>query len=651
MTDPIHKRIDPVKEVGVPESKLNGVTRGAARRFQTGIVIAVGVLSACRPQGHSPARGADQHAAPGDTMTAERVLVGVAWAHAASPDGRFLYRFLGGDGEALVELDLQTRSERVVAEWPPSAGRGVGTPAVSHDGQSIARLWQLPGGDVDILRLTRLDDGTTETIQTDAVGNPNDWMPDGSALIIQRDGLRVLDLTTGQSRQIAPRDLMDALASAKVSPDGEWVVWEDDWTIRIAHASGGAVRSLIESGHSAGPVWSPDGRYLLYANDQSGSLDLWAVRVTGGAAQGPPVRLLSDVGAVRSLVATPSGDLLQVRLGNRSEVLTVGFDPSTLALTGEPRSIAGWPSRGGSWSPDGSLLAYVTRKPIQGDPPDGGPWRAALRRLPDGEDQILDLGDSYGRFYPQTPKWSPDGRRVVFADPDRGLYMRDVITDEGSWIFRVDRAEHEGFHAIGWMPDGERVIYAHSTGGSGLWPTSEHDLSILTHHVESGDEQVVWTGRGSFDPGKSRLSSGRDRITLLENFDTEDRRAFALSVLDLESGALQEVYRSSGRHDEITAWGGHDWLPGDRHLVTVRYQIDPGEEWTRAPQTNEFWAVPLDRGAPVRMGGVVLEPGDEAFGARRLVVHPTESLIAFTGGGSIKETWLVEGILDLLPPG
>ena len=114
------------------------------------------------------------------------------------------------------------------------------------------------------------------------------------------------------------------------------------------------------------PVWSPDGKYLYFASDRSGSMSFWRVAIDEktGAQLGEPESVPTPSKYCRHITFSRDGKTLgYVRYESQSNLQAIPFDPKTVKPAGE----AGWITRGDKeignpdLSPDGET--YVVRQP------------------------------------------------------------------------------------------------------------------------------------------------------------------------------------------------------------------------------------------------------------------------------------------------
>jgi hypothetical protein len=177
------------------------------------------------------------------------------------------------------------------------------------------------------------------------------------------------------------------------------------------------------------------------------------------------------VGAA-SIEPSPSGDLIAMVTGNRRDReldivlissqdgeiirnLTSGFDQSLgfeyIIQPGMRSATVPWMS----WSPMGDRLAYFVRSEK---------WRTlilqnVLTRNVDQRVQLETVDD------PESPDFSPDGRKVLFSALQGGvgdIFVLDLETEE---VVNLTQDEFADYGPT-WSPDGESIIYVARVSGN-----------------------------------------------------------------------------------------------------------------------------------------------------------------------------------------
>jgi len=177
------------------------------------------------------------------------------------------------------------------------------------------------------------------------------------------------------------------------------------------------------------------------------------------------------VGAA-SIEPSPSGDLIAMVTGNRRDReldivlissqdgeiirnLTSGFDQSLgfeyIIQPGMRSATVPWMS----WSPTGDRLAYFVRSEK---------WRTlilqnVLTRNVDQRVQLETVDD------PESPDFSPDGRKVVFSALQGGvgdIFALDLETEE---VVNLTQDEFADYGPT-WSPDGQSIIYVARVSGN-----------------------------------------------------------------------------------------------------------------------------------------------------------------------------------------
>ena len=195
--------------------------------------------------------------------------------------------------------------------------------------------------------------------------------------------------------------------SVRLSPDGRRAALgiitgtrSDLWVLDLAS---GTLTPVTGSGRVRNPVWSSDGRRLLFSSTQSGRAALWWQPADGS---GPAVKAGDPIHNQWNIDLAPDG---------RTVVLNALYDGSfnlesfSLDSTHTRRELAASPTAtetAGRFSPDGRSLAY------QSD--ESGRFEIYIRSFPEDGDRLL-VSAAGGR----KPVWAPDGKRIYFWEGTR----------------------------------------------------------------------------------------------------------------------------------------------------------------------------------------------------------------------------------------
>jgi len=201
------------------------------------------------------------------------------------------------------------------------------------------------------------------------------------------------------------------------------------------------------SGHAAECCgnWTSDGSYFVFQSTRKGRTDIWAVREKGTwwrKASHEPVQLTA--GPMSLSLPLPSKDgrkLFALGVQQRGEL--VRYD----ARSGQfVPYLGGISATGVDFSRDGQWAAYVAY-------PEASLWRSKA----DGS-QPLQL--TFPPLEVDVPRWSPDGKQIVFMgrEPGRGWRIYTVLSEGGSSAQEVVVADQIQA-APDWSSDGSSILF------------------------------------------------------------------------------------------------------------------------------------------------------------------------------------------------
>jgi eukaryotic-like serine/threonine-protein kinase len=408
-------------------------------------------------------------------------------------------------------------------------------PALSPDGEKIAFRSERDGGGIFVMGAT----GESVLRLTDAGHNPA-WSPDGREIAYATEGgsapesrwsvsqIWAVDVLSRERRLVSPGDAVQP----NWSPHGQriafWRYKGGQRDLATVPARGGAATAVTNDvAMDWNPVWSPDGRYLYFSSNRGGSMNIWRVPIEESSGR--------VLGAFEP-VTTPSlysGDLSFSRDGNllayadlisSSELRTVGFDPTSGKSIGRTSRMAvPIPASEPSPSGDGNWLAFVSGR-NQDDIFVVRTNGTDLKQLTD--DPYRDLG----------PRWSPDGKRLLFFSNRSGRFQIWTINADGSNWRQLSEAADEMWYLV-WRPDGKRAASFDSKAGTTsvidpALPWKDQSPQLLPAINESGGRFVPWSWSpdGRFLAGTELMADGRRRGLVAYSFSDGRFRTLTTSA-------------------------------------------------------------------------------------------------------------------------
>ncbi|MCB0033269.1 MAG: serine/threonine-protein kinase [Anaerolineales bacterium] len=198
------------------------------------------------------------------------------------------------------------------------------------------------------------------------------------------------------------------------------------------------------------PVWSPDGRQILYHAYQNG----WQIFVLN--VDGSGIAKITDQPSDDSFASwSPDGTKVIFHSNRNGDFDIFTMNPDGTDLT--PLTNNDVDDLGPAWSPDGSQIAF--HQTINGQ-------KQIVVMDADGSNaQQLTSGRGEAVF----PTWSPDGEMLAFYSTQTGGSHIFTIKKDGTELKQLT-TENRNFYPT-WSPNGEWIIYHSAIGGENreLW--------------------------------------------------------------------------------------------------------------------------------------------------------------------------------------
>ena len=434
---------------------------------------------------------------------------------------------------------------------------------------------------------------------------------------------------------VADLDQVRAVVDPALSPDGDWVAYavrntdaardKRFWHIWMTSWDGKRSYQATQSGDSEhSPAWSSDGKYLSFLSgrgEKDGADALWILDRSGGDAR----QVTHFKGDVTEFEWSPDGSKV---------LLSVEDDPPPGADDEDDEE--------GHTAPPVVIDRFYFKEDETGYL-DSRRTHLYLLDVSSGAVQAL----TSGRFSELYPSWSPDGSQLAFmskraADPDRdnmfGLYVMPARPGGAARLvtsFIGDSGDSGWMTGASWSPSGRELAFIAGTSLKLIY-YAQYRLNVVP--VTGGTPRVVSQAldRNVLQP--QWAEDGRSIYAMVE-----DDRNQHLVRFDAASGRLQHL--NEGRREtsayDVGPKGRIVVVDGTPSALEEVYALERGKERPLSRQ-NDAWLAGVNQGQldeiavtsrdGTRINGFMLKPPGYRAGVR----YPT--LLQIHGGPTAQYT-------------
>ena len=522
-----------------------------------------------------------------------------------SPDGKSLAFVSRKEGkeDIFVQRTDGRNAINLTREMPGNHAQ----PAFSPDGSLIAFHSAGSSGGIFLMGAT----GESVRRLTTFGADPS-WSPDGKTIVFASQRFHVpnireadsalwsVDVASGKTRMLLKRDGVQP----RISPNGKWIAYwglplgggrREIWTLAVSGDPDGksANRLTEDEAIDWNPFWSGDGKWLFFASDRDGSMNLWRIAIDpdSGRAAGVPERVMVPAQSAGFFSSTPDGSRVvyssQSESSRIEELPLSGSSPRRLIFGG---SLA---IRQIGVSPDGKWIAFTGGMP-QEDLYVVGIDGNNLRQLTN--DSHKDRG----------PSWSPDGSEIAINSDRSGRYEIWSIRFDGSGLRQLTTTDGSVTRFPILSSDGRRLLVDHD--GPMMYDLAKTPATgtmlkvrgVPQGHSFRGQDwsrdgrHVVgelWTG-AELTPGAFRLTLASGEVEKLSEVGASPRYLPDGNVIVIESGRItvvdvvtrknrvliEALNLGSGPSGRIVSTAGKNLSPDGRFIYLIDHQ-DEADIW------------------------------------------------------------------------
>jgi tricorn protease len=449
-----------------------------------------------------------------------------------------------------------------------------------------------------ITQLTRHTDYDVKWPSLAADGSGRITYTSGGTLYIYDIAKSTATSVTIRVRSDAPATRVNAihvqkwLQSVALSPSGARALLGARGEVFTVPAKEGEIRNLTNSSgaRELWPAWSPDGKWIVYASDQSGEYELYIRPQDGSGSE----RRLTSLGPGFRSALTWSPDSKRIAFAELSQALAY-VDVDSGNVTVVDRSDYG-SIRKFDWSPDSRWLVYAK--------PGANRLRQLFARATDGNQSIA-LTD--GRTDDSDPRFDADGRYVWFLS--RRTFTPRFSDFEQTFNFNATT----GIYALPLRRDVPSPFAPKSDEENAPKATPAEKPVVVHIDADAARHRVIPVPIDAGDYDQLRFARGRlfylagiDGAKTLRAYDIAERSDRSViekvSAYALSANGEKLLYRAGTSVGVVDATATSKAGDGALRLDNLTMRLDRRAEWKQI--FDEAWRMMRDNFYDPTMRGV-----------------------------------------------
>jgi dipeptidyl aminopeptidase/acylaminoacyl peptidase len=425
--------------------------------------------------------------------------------------------------------------------------------------------------------------------------------PDGSIVVAlkstdlskaeQVTHLWMIDAHSGEPRQLTFHEKGES--SPVFSHDGKFILFassrDGDPNLYILPVNGGEARKLTNVSTGAGdPLWSPDGKWIAFTSDvypECGADDACNKKIGERWTKGKLQAHMADTLLYRHWTDWKDGKrthvlLAEVATGKVRDLTPGNFDAPPFQLSGGLQY---------DFSPDSSELVFVSNH----DPHPASSTNNDLWIVPlSGKAEPRNITAS-NLAYDGDPRYSPDGRSIAYRMQKQPGYESDLfrlaIYDRASGTCRVLTESFRNWvEDFTWAPDSKSLYFSAPVEGnepiyqvdaaSGGTHQVLRDKTIREFVLSPDGRRIVYIRSSAADPLEIYGADLRDGVAASPQRLSHWNDAVAADV-DIRPAESIWVDGADGARIQTFIVKPHDFDPSRKYPLILNVHGGPQSQW------------------------------------------------------------------------